>query len=95
MTPLQTEMYQTFLNSDAIRMSLKANGDSKMTSSTLAAITSLKKLVNHPDLIFDLCVAGKDGFESMLKFFPPNYKQANRRLQVGLGFISCLSFHEI
>ena len=26
-----------------------------MTSSSLAAITSLKKLVNHPDLVFPAC----------------------------------------
>ena len=84
MTKLQTDMYQAFLNSDSVRMSLKGSGDSKMTSSTLAAITSLKKLVNHPDLVFDLCVAGKDGFESLLEFLPSNYKQSNRRLQVCL-----------
>ena len=30
-------------------------GGAKMTSSSLAAITSLKKLVNHPDLVFPAC----------------------------------------
>lgn len=33
-----------------------------MTSSSLAAITSLKKLVNHPDLIYDQCKERKEGF---------------------------------
>jgi DNA repair and recombination RAD54-like protein len=48
MTKMQTDMYLSFLNSDAVRQSLRAEGDTKMTSSSLAAITSLKKLVNHP-----------------------------------------------
>jgi len=51
MTPMQTEMYLSFLNSDAVKQSLRGGGDTKMTSSSLAAITSLKKLVNHPDLV--------------------------------------------
>ena len=87
LTPMQTEMYLSFLSSDAVRQSLRAAGESKMSSSSLAAITSLKKLVNHPDLIYDLCVSGKDGFENLLKFFPPSYKQQNRRLQVDLNFV--------
>ena len=82
MTKMQTDMYLSFLNSDAVRQSLRNDGDAKMTSSTLAAITSLKKLVNHPDLIYDLCLSGKEGFEKVLDIFPPNYKQQNRRLQV-------------
>ena len=82
MTKMQMDIYQSFLDSDAVRQSLRADGETKMTSSTLAAITSLKKLVNHPDLIYDLCLEGKNGFEKVLDIFPPNYKQQNRRLQV-------------
>ena len=80
MTKMQMDIYQSFLDSDAVRQSLRADGETKMTSSTLAAITSLKKLVNHPDLIYDLCLEGKNGFEKVLDIFPPNYKQQNRRL---------------
>jgi DNA repair and recombination RAD54-like protein len=82
MTKMQMDIYQSFLDSDAVRQSLRTDGETKMTSSTLAAITSLKKLVNHPDLIYDLCLEGKNGFEKVLNIFPPNYKQQNRRLQV-------------
>ena len=39
-----------------------------MTSSSLAAITSLKKLVNHPDLIFEHCRDKKEGFENAAKY---------------------------
>ncbi len=38
-----------------------------MSSSSLAAITSLKKLVNHPDLIYDHCMERKEGFEDAFK----------------------------
>ena len=87
MTKMQMDIYQSFLDSDAVRQSLRADGETKMTSSTLAAITSLKKLVNHPDLIYDLCLEGKNGFEKVLDIFPPNYKQQNRRLQVPITLI--------
>ena len=42
-------------------------GEGKMSSSSLAAITSLKKLVNHPDLIYEHCRDGKEGFENAFK----------------------------
>ena len=41
-----------------------------MSSSSLAAITSLKKLVNHPDLIHEHCREQKEGFENALQFYP-------------------------
>ena len=69
LTPLQQAIYQSFVNSDTIRRSLK-NTDEKMTSSSLAAITSLKKLVNHPDLIYEKCKEGADGFENALQCYP-------------------------
>ncbi len=97
MTKMQTDMYLSFLNSDAVRQSLRNDGDAKMTSSTLAAITSLKKLVNHPDLIYDLCLSGKEGFEKVLDIFPPNYNQQNRRLQVldFYGFVFYVTYSRV
>ena len=53
--------------------------------SSLAAITSLKKLVNHPDLIFEHCKARKEGFENALQCYPANYNGSNGRLQPGLS----------
>lgn len=85
MSKMQQDIYLSYLSSDAVRQSLRAaDGETKMTSSTLAAITSLKKLVNHPDLIYELCTSGKDGFDKVLEYFPPNYHQ-NRRLQPELS----------
>ena len=87
LTPLQKSIYQSFVNSDTIRRGLKNNqdGGSKMSSSSLAAITSLKKLVNHPDLIYDLCKEGKEGFEKAIECYPSSYQGPNGRLQPGLS----------
>ena len=41
-----------------------------MSSSSLAAITALKKLVNHPDLIHEHCRDKKEGFENALQHYP-------------------------
>ena len=64
-----------------------------MSSSSLAAITSLKKLVNHPDLIYGHCKEAKEGFENALNHYPPNYSPEGR-LQPGmsgkLAILDCL-----
>ncbi|XP_059099415.1 DNA repair and recombination protein RAD54-like isoform X1 [Tigriopus californicus] len=85
LTPLQEDIYQSFVNSDTIRRGLKSTEGVKMTSSSLAAITSLKKLVNHPDLIFEHCRNGKEGFENAFKFYPQAYNPVKQRLQPGLS----------
>ena len=46
-----------------------------MTSSSLAAITALKKLVNHPDLIHEHCREKKEGFENALQHYPQVHYQ--------------------
>ncbi|KAH3695581.1 hypothetical protein DPMN_083042, partial [Dreissena polymorpha] len=38
---------------------------------SLAFITTLKKLCNHPDLIYDKCLQAEKGFEGMIECFPP------------------------
>ena len=72
LTPLQKSIYESFVNSDTIRRSIKT--EEKMSSSSLAAITSLKKLVNHPDLIYEKCKEGSDGFENALQCYPSSYQ---------------------
>jgi len=47
--------------------------DGKGTSNALAAITLLKKLCAHPDLILDKINAGSDGFENSKHLLPPSY----------------------
>jgi SNF2 family DNA or RNA helicase len=48
--PEQVTLYQHFLSSKAARRVLKAG---KSGSGALSAITSLRKLCNHPKLIYD------------------------------------------
>lgn len=44
-----------------------------MNMSSLSSITSLKKLCNHPALIYNKSVEEEDGFEGALDVFPPGY----------------------
>lgn len=41
----------------------------------LSNITNLKKLCNHPDLVYDKISEGVDGFENAAKLMPTNYNQ--------------------
>ena len=65
-----------------------------MSSSSLAAITTLKKLVNHPDLIHEHCKQGKEGFENALQFYPQSYDPTRGRLNPAmsgkLSILDCL-----
>ncbi|XP_052033014.1 DNA repair and recombination protein RAD54-like isoform X2 [Apodemus sylvaticus] len=70
LTPLQTELYKRFLKQAKPEEELR---EGKMSVSSLSSITSLKKLCNHPALIYDKCVAEEDGFEGTLGIFPPGY----------------------
>jgi len=82
LSPLQADIYKSFCNSDSIRRALKAEGgEVKMTSSSLAAITSLKKLVNHPDLVYPACKEQKEGFEAAANLFPAGHDPAKARLR--------------
>ncbi|KAK9804116.1 hypothetical protein WJX73_000321 [Symbiochloris irregularis] len=74
MTQLQCDLYCHFLESNITRHLLNADG--KRSAKVLSAITSLKKLCNHPKLIYD-SMHGKggdgpaDGFEGCERFFLP------------------------
>lgn len=47
MTPLQTAIYMAFLNSKAVKLQMAANKAAKMSASSLAFITQIKKLCNR------------------------------------------------
>ncbi|BFY99558.1 hypothetical protein BsWGS_02598 [Bradybaena similaris] len=71
LTALQKSLYQKFVSS---QMAQCESVDSSKTSvSSLSSITQLKKLCNHPDLVYEKCVQGADGFEGTLGYFPPDY----------------------
>ena len=63
MTQLQNDLYNHFLASNAARSLLAG----KKSARVLSAITSLKKLCNHPKLIYDTihgkASEGAEGFE--------------------------------
>lgn len=60
MSELQMDLYCHFLESNITRHLL--NTDGKKSAKVLSAITSLKKLCNHPKLIYDSMMGrGGDG----------------------------------
>lgn len=52
---------------------LTAKSEVKASLSALANITALKKLCNHPDLVYDKIMERADGFENAAKLMPSNY----------------------
>ncbi|KAI2663215.1 DNA repair and recombination protein RAD54-like [Labeo rohita] len=58
LTPLQTELYKLFLKQAKPVESVQSG---KISVSSLSSITSLKKLCNHPALIYEKCLAGEEG----------------------------------
>jgi len=87
LTPLQLQIYQSFCSSDAIRRALRAQEGEKMkmTGSSLAAITGLKKLVNHPDFVWQDCQEKKEGFQEAAEFFPAGHDPERGRLRPELS----------
>ncbi|XP_015277433.1 PREDICTED: DNA repair and recombination protein RAD54-like [Gekko japonicus] len=70
LTPLQSELYKHFLKQAKPAEDVK---DGKISVSSLSSITSLKKLCNHPALIYEKCVEEEEGFVGALELFPPGY----------------------
>ncbi|XP_049935835.1 DNA repair and recombination protein RAD54 isoform X2 [Nymphaea colorata] len=70
LTPLQVALYNHFIQSKNVK---RAIVEDVKQSKILAYITALKKLCNHPKLIFDAIRSGGSGsgFEDCLHLFPP------------------------
>lgn len=67
LTPLQSALYQLFTVSKATRQLLTT------PTSSLSAITQLKKLCNHPILVHEKACLREPGFENALELFPANF----------------------
>ncbi|KAJ4894010.1 Protein CHROMATIN REMODELING 25 [Raphanus sativus] len=70
MTILQSTLYNHFISSKNLKRAL---ADNAKQTKVLAYITALKKLCNHPKLIYDTIKSrspGTIGFEDCLEFFP-------------------------
>uniref|UniRef100_A0A8C1JX16 DNA repair and recombination protein RAD54-like n=1 Tax=Cyprinus carpio TaxID=7962 RepID=A0A8C1JX16_CYPCA len=70
LTPLQKELYKLFLKQAKPVESVQSG---KISVSSLSSITSLKKLCNHPALIYEKCLAGEEGFDGAMDLFPQKY----------------------
>ncbi|KAK3025598.1 hypothetical protein RJ639_042096 [Escallonia herrerae] len=71
LTPLQAELYNHFIHSKNVK---RAITEEVKQSKILAYITALKKLCNHPKLVYDTIISGSpgtSGFEDCMRFFPP------------------------
>ncbi|XP_039006863.1 protein CHROMATIN REMODELING 25-like [Hibiscus syriacus] len=71
LTPLQAELYNHFIHSKNVK---KVITEETKQTKILAYITALKKLCNHPKLIYDTIKSGSPGttgFEDCMRFFPP------------------------
>lgn len=92
MTQLQKDLYKNFLKSDAIKKAVMAKNEVKASLTALGNITSLKKLCNHPDLIYDKILERADGFEDAAKFLPVNYnkKELFPELSGKLMLLDCM-----
>ncbi|XP_076166694.1 DNA repair and recombination protein RAD54-like okr isoform X2 [Ptiloglossa arizonensis] len=76
MGKLQTDLYKSFVQSDSIKKSMEENSEGSKkgkSPSALSAITLLKKLCNHPDLVYDKILQKSVGFENAAKLMPSNY----------------------
>lgn len=70
-TPVQKQIYLNYINSEATKSAVRNSEESKNTFRSLASITNLKKLCNHPDLILDKIMEGSEGFENSRNILPP------------------------
>ncbi|OON20661.1 protein, SNF2 family, partial [Opisthorchis viverrini] len=78
LTPGQRMVYADFVARKAREVSARLSMDSgrgpALSVSSLASITHLKKLCNHPDLVYDKMATNSDGFVDALAHFPQDYR---------------------
>lgn len=68
LTQMQSELYKLLVRSKGFEVE-----QDEKTSTTLSFITQLKKLCNHPDLIYEKCLQRAPGYDGTLDLFPPNH----------------------
>ncbi|CAH8589475.1 unnamed protein product [Schistosoma turkestanicum] len=77
----QRKVYSDFVKRMAHEVSLRMNTiddsrNDKLSVSSLASITHLKKLCNHPDLVYEKMFTNTDGFYNALSYFPADYQSS-------------------
>ena len=71
LTPLQKDLYQLMVATKAAKMDLSKSGGISLSS--LAFITQLKKLCNHPELLLTANKDDNNGIERLEELFPSGY----------------------
>ncbi|CAG9772199.1 unnamed protein product [Ceutorhynchus assimilis] len=92
LTAYQKQLYLNYINSEAIKRTIldsEKGEKSKGTggTSSLASITTLKKLCNHPDLILDKIQEGGEGFEKSQNILPPKRGTNDVRIELSSKLI--------
>uniref|UniRef100_A0A915BSD9 DNA repair and recombination protein RAD54-like n=1 Tax=Parascaris univalens TaxID=6257 RepID=A0A915BSD9_PARUN len=72
LTGLQEKLYQKFISSKSLQENT-SRSDGKITGTALSFITNLKKLCNHPQLVYDKCQRNEEGFQGCLELFPSGF----------------------
>lgn len=74
LTELQTDLYKRFLKTSFVK-DVVAESDEPKGGSSLKAITILKKLCNHPQLVYEDLKSEKDAnYRSLISHFPDSFK---------------------
>lgn len=85
MEPAQKAIYEFFVKSKAVQKALNAgegkSGKKGGGQSTLQAITFLKKLCNHPQLVYELGTCGEDALDGVKNMFPPGFSRSIRTFE--------------
>lgn len=91
LTPVQKEMYKRLVQSKAEECLQKAE-EGKQSAGSLSFITQLKKLCNHPDLIYDKCIQETEGYEGLMDLYPAghNLKTVKPELSGKFLVLDCL-----
>jgi DNA repair and recombination RAD54-like protein len=85
MEPAQQAIYEFFIKSKKIQRTLsgsqKGTGKGRGGQSTLQAITFLKKLCNHPQLVYEMCTRGEEIFDGLEEMFPAGFSKSIRNFE--------------
>lgn len=82
--PAQKALYEFFIKSKRIQKALNQERFERRKGggqSTLQAITFLKKLSNHPQLVYETCVKGEESFGGLESMFPPGFSKSIRNFE--------------
>lgn len=93
LSPIQEKLYLNFINSEVIRKTVSTTGSKNNNAlTTLASITALKKLCNHPELVMEKIIERAEGFEKAHEILPVHQNSRDIQPEYGGKFmlLDCL-----